>query len=71
MKKIEQMETYLCDRCGERFHDENGFIGYIDYDIWDSAESSEWVEIDGKHYCPDCYELDEETDEYRPKPIER
>ena len=26
-----------------------------------------WVEIDGKLYCPDCYEYDEETDEYKPK----
>ena len=23
--------------------------------------------IGGKDYCPDCYELDEETDEYVPK----
>ena len=26
-----------------------------------------WTEIDGKHYCTDCYEYDEETDEYIPK----
>ena len=26
-----------------------------------------WQEIDGKLYCPDCYEYDEETDEYKPK----
>ena len=31
------------------------------------AEQSEWQKIGGKHYCPDCYELDEETDEYVPK----
>lgn len=64
MKKNEIMTTYICDGCGERFRDENGFVGYIDYDIWDDAESSEWREIDGKHYCPDCYEYDEESDEY-------
>lgn len=26
-----------------------------------------WKEIDGKLYCPDCYEYDEETREYKPK----
>ena len=26
-----------------------------------------WKEINGKLYCPDCYEYDEETDEYKPK----
>ena len=26
-----------------------------------------WKEIDGKLYCPACYEYDEETDEYKPK----
>lgn len=27
-----------------------------------------WTNIDGKDYCPDCYEYDEEKDEYRVKP---
>ena len=31
------------------------------------AKDSEWMAIGGKHYCPDCYELDEEIDEYVPK----
>ena len=26
-----------------------------------------WVEIDGKLYCPDCVEYDEQTHEYKPK----
>ena len=28
---------------------------------------SEWVEIGDKHYCPDCYEFDDELDKYVPK----
>ena len=28
---------------------------------------SEWVEIGDKHYCTDCYEFDDELDEYVPK----
>ena len=31
------------------------------------AKDSEWLVIGSKHYCPDCYELDEGTDEYVPK----
>lgn len=26
-----------------------------------------WKEIGGKLYCPDCYEYDEKTNEYKPK----
>ena len=26
-----------------------------------------WQEINGKLYCPDCYEYDEKTKEYKPK----
>lgn len=28
---------------------------------------SEWAEIGDKQYCPDCYEFDDELDEYVPK----
>lgn len=27
----------------------------------------DWREIGGKLYCPDCYEYDEKTDEYKLK----
>lgn len=67
MKKIEEMATYICDGCGERYHNENDHVGYIDYDIWDDAESDGWQEIGDKHYCPDCCEYDEDKDEYVPK----
>lgn len=33
----------------------------------EQAMESEWIEIGDKHYCPDCYELDDELDEYVPK----
>lgn len=33
----------------------------------EQAMESEWVEIGDKHYCPDCYEFDDELDEYVPK----
>lgn len=31
------------------------------------ASVTGWKEIDGKLYCPDCYEYDKETDSYKPK----
>ena len=57
----------ICDRCGKSFIDESETC-YPDKDSAEMfAEQSEWVEINGKDYCPDGYELDEETDEYVPK----
>ena len=54
----------ICDRCGKSFIDESETC-YPDKDSAEMfAEQSEWVEINGKNYCPDCYELDKETDEY-------
>lgn len=52
-----------CDRCGEFYEDG-------DHSFWSDKESaieyshdSDWVEKNDKHYCPKCYDLDEETDE--------
>ena len=71
MKRIVETSTYICDGCGKQFVDEFGHIGYPESDIWKKAYIEEWEEIDGKHYCPDCYEfdIDEETNScinYRP-----
>lgn len=57
----------ICDRCGKSFTDESEMC-YPDKDsALMVAGQSEWLTIGGKHYCPDCYELDEVTDEYVPK----
>ena len=57
----------ICDRCGKSLTEESEMC----YPDTESAEiiakDSEWITIDGKHYCPDCYELDEVTDKYVPK----
>lgn len=52
-----------CDRCGEMndngeyafWNDESGAI--------ENAYDSDWREIKGKHYCENCHEVNEETDE--------
>ena len=33
----------------------------------EQAIESEWADIGDKHYCPDCYEFNDELDEYVPK----
>lgn len=54
----------ICDRCGKSFTEESETC-YPDKDsALMVAEQSEWMTIGNKHYCSDCYELDEETDEY-------
>ena len=57
----------ICDRCGKSLTNESETC-YPDKDsALMVAEQSEWIDINGKHYCPDCYELDEVTDKYKPK----
>lgn len=46
-----------CDRCCNLCDDE---MWHIDESTVKAiAEESGWREIDGKHYCPDCYEVDD------------
>ena len=57
----------ICDRCGKSLIEEDNTC----YPDTESAElialNSGWITIGGKHYCPDCYELDDVMDEYIPK----
>ena len=57
----------ICDRCGKSLTQESEMC----YPDTESAEmvaiDNEWKKIGGKHYCADCYELDDKTDEYVPK----
>ena len=47
-----------CDRCGklaneELWKDDEAFAK-------EEAVDSGFIEVDGKHYCPDCYTIDDE-----------
>lgn len=33
----------------------------------EQAMEDDWIEVDNKHYCPDCYEFDRELEDYVPK----
>lgn len=69
MIKPVTMYSVICDRCGKAFIDEfNGIVAWFDEGTAkEQAMESEWAEIGDKHYCPDCYEFDDELDEYVPK----
>lgn len=60
----------ICDCCGKRFHDGNDFCCYIGdengNEIEQIALDSEWRKFGDKHYCPDCYSVDDE-DHYHTK----
>ena len=66
---IQKVEMYqaVCDGCGKKCQR-----------VWATRESASidafcnrWYKIDGRLYCPDCVERDEETDSYKPKDKER
>ena len=67
MIKSITMYSVVCDRCGKIF-ETDGCIAWLDEGTAkEQAIESEWVEICDKHYCPDCYEFDDELDKYVPK----
>ena len=63
-KKI-RYKGVVCDRCGKILDD--GSVWEDKSSAISYALNSKWAEIGDKHYCPDCYEFDDELDEYVPK----
>ncbi len=65
---IEKVEMYqaVCDRCGKSYYDEfNGFVAWSDESTArNAATENGWSEMNGKLYCPDCMEYDEELEDY-------
>ena len=68
MIKPVTMYSVVCDRCGKTYNENDGVIAWLDEGTArGQALESEWVEIEDKHYCPDCYEFNDVLDEYVPK----
>lgn len=66
---IKQVTYYdiICDRCGKSFSEVSNTC-YPDTERAEmTAMYSEWRARGHKHYCPECYEYDDETGEYVPK----
>ena len=70
MVKPEILYTIQCDRCGELL--EGGPEYWYDVEsALESAKSSEWLMLDNKHYCPECYVINEDDKEEIKEPIPR
>ena len=61
---IKEVKSYalICDNCGKTYIE-----NYHDYSVWlepdtaiEEAEYEDWIEHEDKHYCPNCYELDDD-----------
>lgn len=68
MIKPVTMYSMVCDRCGKTLVYDGYITAWTDEcSASEVAQDSEWMNIDGKDYCPDCYEYDEDIDDYTPK----
>ena len=53
------MYQMVCDRCGYVL-EEGNINAFTDNDYaLDCALYDEWVEVNRKHYCPKCYNIDD------------
>lgn len=61
-----KVETYklVCDCCGETFENLNGYTCFTeDPDgslIWEDACDSGWQHIGDKHFCENCWDIDDD-----------
>jgi hypothetical protein len=57
----EKMYGLQCDNCDEICSDGNGINIWPDRNqaIANAQEWNEWIEHEGKYYCPKCYEIDD------------
>lgn len=52
------MYQIVCDRCGEVFGSTDTCSSLFRDKDTDISDYSDWEEINGKHYCPDCYDVE-------------
>lgn len=61
------MYQIVCDKCGNVFRDIYTHSTLFVDKCSNIADYSDWEEIDGKHYCPDCYEVEVINGKYNVK----
>ena len=60
MLKEVKMFTIVCDGCGEDVNADTDYSCWNDENyVEDIREEAGWEKVDGKHYCTDCFEYDE------------
>lgn len=70
MLRREVLYKAYCDGCGRLLSDAEGvpytFCSLDDPDVGLYASDHGWLEYGGGIYCHQCYDYDDELDEYRP-----
>lgn len=62
---IDKQEAYSleCDGCKNGFENNSGFTIFIDEQcMLEDAYNSDWTEKDGKHYCDNCYTINDDDE---------
>lgn len=55
------MYTVVCDECRQQLNEGDEIIAWSDkVNAQDIAMKADWVTVDNKHYCNDCYYYDED-----------
>lgn len=57
-----------CDRCGAINNEDDTSFWSDESTAENQAFDDEWLVNEGKHYCPNCFTVDDETDETIVKP---
>lgn len=54
------MFTVECDRC-KKLYSTDEYAGWNDINYaWECASDAEWEDVDDKHYCPNCFDRDDD-----------
>jgi len=58
-----------CDSCGHIATEGQQIEAWNepDFAVDEAKDSFDYIDVDGKHYCPNCTQWDEEKDERVPK----
>jgi hypothetical protein len=51
-----------CNRCGTQYEDSEHAFWNDEGNTLEYSHSEGWNEQNGKHYCPDCHEVDDDGD---------
>lgn len=64
----ENFYAVKCDRCHKTLSDYNDIEYHVDASAaLENLYGKDWIEIDNKHYCPNCYTVHNEDDDAMPK----
>ena len=58
-----KMYTVICDNCGVDANEDSDYSCWgTQYDAVMIAEEGDWIDNEGKNYCPDCYDYGDDDE---------